>query len=188
MIIRIRRSFLSWYYRNLHDWSLFHLMLLSATSPPTLEYSWSLPTPWPLFWYCWSWLCLYDHHRKGQKFYWCHSTYNIWDTLDSLSPNLDVIPSRNSSKSTSRPNPSRSAIMLKIVGFLDSNPKLCMADLSSLGSILPVASVSNKLKAYLNSSISSSVSPGLCTLALVGYLDATGLPLVAMIYLFFIGI
>ena len=53
--------------------------------------------------------------------------------------------------------------MLKMVGFLDSNPKLCIADLSSLGSILPVASVSNKLKASLSYSISSSVSPGLST-------------------------
>jgi hypothetical protein len=67
-----------------------------------------------------------------------------------LSPNLAVIPSRNSSKSIYLPSASRSAIILKIVGFLDSNPKLCIADLSSLGSILPVASVSNKLKASLN--------------------------------------
>ena len=50
--------------------------------------------------------------------------------------------------------------MLKIVGFLDSKPRDCMADLSSRGSILPVASVSNRLKASLNYSISSSVSPG----------------------------
>lgn len=74
-------------------------------------------------------------------------------TLDSLSPNFEVIPSRNSSKSTYRPNDSRSAIMLNMVGFLLSKPKLCIADLSYLGSILPVASVSNKLKAYLNYSI-----------------------------------
>lgn len=39
-------------------------------------------------------------------------------TLDSLSPSLEVIPSKNSSKSTSLPKLSRSAIMLKIVGFL----------------------------------------------------------------------
>jgi hypothetical protein len=51
--------------------------------------------------------------------------------------------------------------MLKIVGFLLSNPRLLMADFSSLGSILPVASVSKRLKASLSSSISSSVSPGL---------------------------
>jgi len=82
-------------------------------------------------------------------------------TLDSLSPRREVMPSRNSSKSTSRPRPSRSAIMLKIVGFLLSNPRLLMADFSSLGSILPVASVSKRLKASLSSSISSSVSPGL---------------------------
>ena len=36
-----------------------------------------------------------------------------------LSPSLDVIASRNSSKSISRPSPSKSAIILKIVGFLD---------------------------------------------------------------------
>ena len=82
-------------------------------------------------------------------------------TLDSLSPRREVMPSRNSSKSTSRPRPSRSAIMLKMVGFLLSNPRLLMADFSSLGSILPVASVSKRLKASLSSSISSSVSPGL---------------------------
>jgi len=76
-------------------------------------------------------------------------------TLLSLSPNFEVIPSRNSSKSTSRPSDSSSLIMLKIVGFFDSKPRLCMADLSSRGSILPVASVSNKLKASLSSSISS---------------------------------
>jgi hypothetical protein len=35
-----------------------------------------------------------------------------------LSPNLEVMPSRNSSKSTSRPRDSRSAIILKMVGFL----------------------------------------------------------------------
>ena len=84
-------------------------------------------------------------------------------TLDSLSPSLEVMPSRNSSKSTSRPSPSRSAIMLKMVGFLLSKPSDCMADFNSRGSILPVASVSNRLKAYLSSSISSSVSPGLST-------------------------
>ena len=39
-------------------------------------------------------------------------------TLVYLSPNRDVIPSKNSSKSTSRPRDSRSAIMLKMVGFL----------------------------------------------------------------------
>ena len=43
--------------------------------------------------------------------------------------------------------------MLKMVGFLDSKPRLCMADLSSLGSIFPVASVSKRLKASLSSSI-----------------------------------
>lgn len=90
------------------------------------------------------------------------------NTLDSLSPSLEVMASKNSSKSISRPSLSSSVIMLKIVGFFDSKPRLCIADFSSLnrwydylGSILPVASVSNKLKAYLSSSISSSVSPGL---------------------------
>ena len=82
-------------------------------------------------------------------------------TRDSLSPSLEVMPSRNSSKSTSRPRPSSSLIMLKMVGFLLSNPRLCMADLSSRGSIFPVASVSKRLKASRSSSISSSVSPGL---------------------------
>ena len=53
-------------------------------------------------------------------------------TLDSLSPNLAVIASKNSSKSIYRPSLSRSAIILKMVGFLDSKPKLCMADLSHL--------------------------------------------------------
>ena len=80
--------------------------------------------------------------------------------LDSLSPSLAVIASKNSSKSIYLPSLSRSAIILKIVGFLDSNPRLCIADLSSLhkgnnylGSILPVASVSKRLKASLSSSI-----------------------------------
>jgi hypothetical protein len=58
--------------------------------------------------------------------------------------------------------------MWKIVGFLLSKPRLCMADLSSLGSILPVASVSKRLKASLNYSISSSVSPGLSIFFLAG--------------------
>lgn len=89
-------------------------------------------------------------------------------TLDSLSPNLDVMPSRNSSKSTSLPRDSSSAIMLKIVGFLLSNPRLCIADLSSRGSIFPVASVSNRLKASRSSSISSSVNPGRSTFFLAG--------------------
>ena len=71
------------------------------------------------------------------------------------------MPSRNSSKSISRPSASRSAIMLKMVGFLVSKPNDCMADLSYLGSIFPVASVSKRLKAYLSYSISSSVRPGL---------------------------
>lgn len=72
-----------------------------------------------------------------------------------------MIPSRNYSKSIYRPSASRSAIMLKIVGFLVSKPRDCMADLSYRGSILPVASVSNRLKASLSYSISSSVRPGL---------------------------
>jgi hypothetical protein len=81
-------------------------------------------------------------------------------TRVSLSPSLEVMPSRNSSKSTSRPSDSSSPIMLKMVGFLLSNPRLCMADFSSRGSIFPVASVSNRLNASRSSSISSSVSPG----------------------------
>jgi len=60
--------------------------------------------------------------------------------------------------------------MLKIVGFLLSKPRLCIADLSSRGSILPVASVSKRLKASLSSSISSSVSPGRYIFFLVGCL------------------
>lgn len=48
----------------------------------------------------------------------------------SLSPNLEVIPSRNSSKSTYLPSDSSSEIMLKMVGFLDSKPRLCIADFS----------------------------------------------------------
>jgi hypothetical protein len=89
-------------------------------------------------------------------------------TLLSLSPSLEVMPSRNSSKSTSLPRDSSSAIMLKMVGFLDSKPRLCMADLSSRGSILPVASVSKRLKASRSSSTSSSVSPGRSTFFLAG--------------------
>lgn len=53
-------------------------------------------------------------------------------TLDSLSPNLEVIASKNSSKSISRPSLSSYVIMWKMVGFLDSKPRLCMADLSYL--------------------------------------------------------
>lgn len=53
-------------------------------------------------------------------------------TLDSLSPNFDVIASRNSSKSIYLPSLSNYVIIWKIVGFLDSNPRLCMADLSYL--------------------------------------------------------
>ena len=89
-------------------------------------------------------------------------------TLDSLSPRREVMPSRNSSKSTYLPSPSRSAIMLKMVGFLLSKPRLCMALFSYLGSILPVASVSKRLKASRSSSISSSVSPGRSIFFLAG--------------------
>ena len=60
-------------------------------------------------------------------------------TRESLSPSFEVIPSINSSKSTSRPRDSRSEIMLKMVGFLLSKPRLCMADFNYLGSIFPVA-------------------------------------------------
>jgi hypothetical protein len=42
-----------------------------------------------------------------------------------------------------------------------SNPRLYIAALSSLGSIIPDPSVSNRLNASLISSISSSVKPGL---------------------------
>jgi hypothetical protein len=52
--------------------------------------------------------------------------------LVSLSPNFEVIASRNYSKSISLPSLYKSAIILKIVGFLDSNPRLCIADLSYL--------------------------------------------------------
>ena len=48
-----------------------------------------------------------------------------------------------------------------MVGFLLSNPRLCMAAFNSLGSINPDPSVSKRLKASLISSISSSVKPGL---------------------------
>jgi hypothetical protein len=86
----------------------------------------------------------------------------VIDTLVSLSPNLEVMASKNYSKSISRPWPYKSAIIWKIVGFFDSKPRLCIAALSSLrqtnlylGSILPVPSVSNRLKASRISSISS---------------------------------
>ena len=105
----------------------------------------------------------------------------IWITLVYLSPSLEVMASKNYSKSIYLPSDSKSAIMLKIVGFFDSKPRLCMADFNYLnkwykylGSILPVASVSNKLKAYFNSSISSAVSPGLYVVFLAGPLDAAG--------------
>ena len=55
---------------------------------------------------------------------------------------------------------SRSEIIWKIVWFLASNPRLCMAAFNSLGSIVPLPSVSKRSKASLISSISSSVSPG----------------------------
>ena len=75
------------------------------------------------------------------------SKIRLIPALDYLSPSFEVMASRNSSKSIYLPSDSRSAIMLKMVGFLDSNPKLCMADFSYLGSIFPVASVSNRLNA-----------------------------------------
>lgn len=53
-------------------------------------------------------------------------------TLDSLSPSLEVIASRNSSKSIYLDSDSRSAIMLNIVGFFASKPKLCIADFNYL--------------------------------------------------------
>ena len=59
------------------------------------------------------------------------------------------------------PSFSNSAIILKMVGFLLSKPKLYMAAFNSLGSTWLVPSVSNKLNASLISSISSSVNPGL---------------------------
>lgn len=62
--------------------------------------------------------------------------YKLVFTLDSLSPSLEVIASKNYSKSISRPSASKSAIMLNIVGFLASNPKLCIADFSSLRHML----------------------------------------------------
>jgi hypothetical protein len=51
--------------------------------------------------------------------------------------------------------------MPKMVGFLESNPRLCIAAFNSLGSTRPVPSVSKRLKASFISSISSSVRPGL---------------------------
>lgn len=51
-----------------------------------------------------------------------------------------------------------------------------MADLSYLGSIFPVASVSKRLNASLSYSISSSVSPGLSTLFFWPGLMGTCLP------------
>lgn len=62
--------------------------------------------------------------------------YKLVFTLDSLSPSFEVIASKNYSKSISRPSASRSAIMLNIVGFLASNPKLCIADFNSLRHML----------------------------------------------------
>ena len=98
-------------------------------------------------------------------------------TLDYLSPNLEVIPSKNYSKSISLPSAYKSEIMLKMVGFFDSKPKDCMADLSSRGSILPVASVSKRLKASLSYSISSSVRPGL-SIFFLAPVFASGFPLI----------
>jgi hypothetical protein len=55
-----------------------------------------------------------------------------------------------------------------------------MADLSYLGSIFPVASVSNKLKAYLSYSISSSVRPGLSIFFFWPAFVGTVLPFILM--------
>ena len=52
-----------------------------------------------------------------------------------LSPSLAVIQSRNSSKLIYLPWLSNSAIILKIVGFLDSKPRLCIADFNYLNII-----------------------------------------------------
>ena len=88
-------------------------------------------------------------------------------SLLSLSPNLLLIASTKLSKSIppffAASGVSRSAISWKIVGFFESNPKDCIAALSSFGSIFPVPFVSNKSKACLISSTSSVESPGRST-------------------------
>ena len=53
-----------------------------------------------------------------------------------------------------------------------------MADLSYLGSIFPVASVSKRLNASLSYSISSSVSPGLSIFFFWPGLVVAGFPLI----------
>ena len=63
-------------------------------------------------------------------------------SLVSLSPSLLLMASTNPSKSIPPlfwfSGVSSSAIKWKIVGFLVSNPRDYMADLSSFGSIIPV--------------------------------------------------
>jgi hypothetical protein len=95
----------------------------------------------------------------------------LMSSLVSLSLILAVIISKNSLSNSSEKYYSksiapllflsRSEIIWKIVWFLASNPRLCMAALSSFGSIDPDPSVSNKSNASFISSISSSVNPGL---------------------------
>ena len=76
--------------------------------------------------------------------------------------------------------------MLKMVGFLVSKPSDCMADLSYLGSIFPVASVSKRLKAYLSYSTSSSVTPGLSTFFFCPGFMGGCLPFIVLIDLIYI--
>ena len=78
-------------------------------------------------------------------------TIAIIPSFDSLSPSLLLIASTNASKSIppflAASTVSKSAMSWKMVGFLESNPKDCIAALSSLGSIFPVPFVSKRSNA-----------------------------------------
>ena len=111
---------------------------------------------------CWYWWRMSYHHQTNQKFCWCRpSTHGFpafewWHLRTNRSRSRSCIINE-----VLYPSFSNSAIMLKIVGFFESKPKLYIAAFNSRGSTFPVPSVSKRLKASLISSISSSVSPGL---------------------------
>lgn len=100
----------SWDFSSIRGSSLEHLFQLLHIHG-LAQFLWNSSN---VIWVDHSWMVII---KKVENFIYS-SLNNNKNTRESLSPNFEVMPSKNSSKSTYRPNDSKSAIMLKMVGFL----------------------------------------------------------------------
>lgn len=145
----------SWCCRSPPLKSIFHSKQPASASLKAIAHSLFLRAPWPLFWCCSHLSILSYRRRTDQIFCWYHSStpYRpasmLWHpkTIQNRSPFLHSPILRSFGRLLD--------FWIRIPGFASLISIIWVMMDGYLGSILPVAYVSNKLKASLSSSISS---------------------------------